>query len=394
VLYGQNLISYFNQIGSIGCPTGQTGCNLLNYVMDGRGFTTFVSHQLRRSFARLGLSYSYSINSIKPGTLAATTYFDELDFTGIGGPNSLNGIRTSMITPTFAYNTVNHPIIPTKGLRVSLSAGFSGSVLGGNVNTVQPALDIAYFRKGFFKGNVMGFHTMDRFISGYGGKVAPPYSRFYMGGETDVRGFDILTISPIAYLPTSTTVTQLNGATVAINNPYLPPGGTLIKNPVGVTVPGYQLTLPGGDTYGVFNYEYRIPIFGPVTLAYFIDVGVDRLLLPGQLGLDPQRLLKLQQAFPSVDIKRQAILAPGTEKPRVSTGLELQVLMPVVNAPFRLYWAYNLSYLNTNLQTPVAIAPGDFTSNAAYQSALATLGQVIPYSEKHSLFRFSVGRTF
>jgi outer membrane protein insertion porin family len=28
-------------------------------------------------------------------------------------------------------------------------------------------------------------------------------------------------------------------------------------------------------------------------------------------------------------------------KPRMSTGLELQVFLPIVNAPFRVYWAYN-----------------------------------------------------
>ena len=51
----------------------------------------------------------------------------------------------------------------------------------------------------------MGFHVNARFIAGYGGKVAPPYSRYYMGGEDDIRGFDILTISPIAFIPTRHT---------------------------------------------------------------------------------------------------------------------------------------------------------------------------------------------
>jgi len=126
-----------------------------------------------------------------------------LDFEGVGGPNTLSGIKASTVTPTFAYNTVNHPITPTRGLRVNFGFGFTGVVLGGNVNTLQPNLDIAYFRRGLFKGNVQGFHVNARFIAGFGGKVAPPYDRYYMGGESDIRGFDILTISPIAYIPTS-----------------------------------------------------------------------------------------------------------------------------------------------------------------------------------------------
>ena len=105
-------------------------------------------------------------------------------------------------------------------------------------------------------------------------------------------------------------------------------------------------------------------------------------------------LTTLQQEFPSTTFARQAVLVADSEKPRISTGLELQVLMPVVNAPFRLYWAYNLSYLSTTLQAPVVATPGDFTSAQAYASAIQALGQQIPYNERHSLFRFSVGRTF
>ncbi len=32
---------------------------------------------------------------------------------------------------------------------------------------------------------------------------------------------------------------------------------------------------------------------------------------------------------------------------RMSTGVELQVILPVVNAPFRLYYAYNPLRVNT-----------------------------------------------
>jgi outer membrane protein insertion porin family len=301
----------------------------------------------------------------------------------------LNGIQTSTITPSLSYNTVDHPIIPSHGLRVNLSIGFSGSVLGGNVNTLQPALDMAYFRRGIFRRNVMGFHLNARMITGFGGKVAPPYSRYYMGGEDDIRGFDILTISPIAYIPTSTPV--------AVYNPDGTPrvqrvAGGLV--PVTQTVPAYQLIVPGGDTAVVFNYEYRIPIIGPVTLAPFIDAGVDRLSLPSQLGLNAGRVDQLNALFPQADFTRQAVIARGTQKPRVSAGLELQVLMPVVNAPFRLYWAYNLSYVNTNLQTPVVLDRSYFPNNATFQNAVQQVGQIFPFDERRSLFRFSVGRTF
>ena len=385
ILAGTNLIGYYNSLGTQ---------NLLNYVTQGKGFTTFMSYNLRRTFARIGLSYSFSDQTLTPLTTSATSYFDYLDFQGVGGPNSLSGIKASTITPTFAYNTVNHPITPTKGLRVNFSFGYTGTQLGGNVNTLQPSLDAAYFRKGLFKGNVMGFHVNGRFITGYGGKVAPPYSRYYMGGENDIRGFDILTISPIAFIPTETSINVLNADGTNRVQKVVNSDGSIGFVNVTQNIPTYQLILPGGDTATVVNYEYRIPIIGPVTLAPFIDAGVDRLTLPSQLGLNVGRVEQLNALFPQADFGRRAYIAPGTQRPRVSAGLELQVLMPVVNAPFRLYWAYNLSVVDTNLQPPVVADRSFFPNNATYQSALQAFGQAIPFDERRSLFRFSVGRTF
>jgi outer membrane protein insertion porin family len=406
-IYGANLIPYFNSLGTE---------NLLNYVSNGYGFTTFASYQLKRSFARVGLTYGYSIQKLQPLTSAATQYFDYLDFEGVGGPtslatssncqtatagptpiacNPLNGIRASTITPMYSYNTVNHPIIPTHGLRMNLSFGFTGSVLGGNVNYLQPALDIAYFRRGIFKSNVMGFHVNSRLITGFGGKVAPPYSRYYIGGEDDVRGFYIMTVSPFAYIPTSESVPLYNSdGTQRVTRSVDPSTGAVTETPITTTVPAYQLVMPGGDMATVFNYEYRIPIFGPVTLAPFIDVGIDRIIFPNQLGLNPDRVAQLNSIFPQYDFNPRAVIAPGTEKPRISTGLELQVLMPVVNAPFRLYWAYNLSYVNTTLTAPVVVGPSYFPNNYSYQQALQTLGSSIPFDERHSMFQFTVGRVF
>jgi outer membrane protein insertion porin family len=306
----------------------------------------------------------------------------------------LTGIKTSTITPTFAYNTVNHPITPTKGLRINASFGFTSSAIGGNVNMLQPSLDVAYFRRGLFKSNVMGFHLNARFITGYGGKVAPPYNRYYMGGEDDVRGFDILTISPFAYIPTSTQISVLNNDGTQRYQRIINSDGTVGLAPVTQTIPVYSLILPGGDTYGVFNYEYRIPIVGPVTLAPFVDVGVDKLLLPSQLGLNAQRVEQLNGLFPQANFGSRAVIPAGTEPPRISTGIELQVLMPVVNAPFRVYWAYNLSVLNTNLQPPIVADRSFFPNNLTYQSAVQSFGQAIPWDERRSIFRFSIGRTF
>jgi outer membrane protein insertion porin family len=383
---GADLRNYYNNV--IGTQ------NLLNYVSNGRGFTVFSSYQLKRSFARVGLTYGYSDQNLTPLTTTASSYFNYIDFQGVGGPNSLAGITASTITPTFSYNTVNHPIIPTKGLRININAGFTGSVLGGNVNMVQPGIDIAYFRHGFFGRNVIGMHFNGRFIAGYGGKVAPPYSRFYMGGEDDIRGFDFYTISPIAYIPSTATVPLYNSNGTPKVQPIIASNGAITSFAASQTVPIYQLIEPGGDTSGVVNLEYRIPIVGPVTLAPFVDAGIDRLTLPNQLGLNTERVQQLDALFPQEHFNPRALLAPGTQIPRMSVGLELQVLMPVVNAPFRVYWAYNPSSVQTTLNTPIPFSRSAFPNDFSYQQAVQTYAPSYPYNERTSTFRFSVGRTF
>ena len=385
ILTGQNLIPLFNAAGG---PNGQ---NLLNYVSNGYGGTVFVSYPLKRSFARVGLTYGYDISNITTKTTSASDYFNFIDFQGVGGPNSLDGIRTSKIIPSYTYNSVNHPITPTGGKSLFVSIAYAG--VGGNVNTVEPTIDAKYFRAGFKKGHVIGMHLLGRFLTGYGGKVAPPFSRYYTGGENDIRGFDIWGISPIAFLPTSATVPVLNNdGSQRVQKQIV--NGQVQFNPVMMTIPTYQLTFPGGDTNVVTNFEYRIPIFGPVVLAAFVDAGVDKLTLPGQLKLNPGRIDQLNAQFPQADFSGRAYIAPGTQKLRSSTGLELQVLMPVVNAPFRLYWAYNPNVFRGYLQPPIVADRSYFPNNASYLNAIVSVGQPTPFFERHSTFRFSIGRTF
>ena len=149
----------------------------------------FVSYPLKRSFARVGLTYGYDISNIKTLTTAAQNYFDYIDFEGVGGPNQLSGIRTSTITPSYTYNSINNPINPTGGKSYFSRWHFASSQLGGNVNTIQPTFDAKYFHRGLKKMHVIGMHFSARLLTGYGGKSAPPFTRYFMGGENDVRGF-------------------------------------------------------------------------------------------------------------------------------------------------------------------------------------------------------------
>jgi outer membrane protein insertion porin family len=385
ILAGQNLIPLYNTLGQN---------NLLNYVQDSRGFNVFGSYQLHRSFWRAGLTYGYDISNIATQTTAAASYFQYINFSGVYGPNALNGIRTSSITPSLSYNTVNHPINPTGGKSIFFSVAFSGSVLGGNVNTVRPTVDFKYYRPSpLHKTHILAFHAMTSLITGYGGKEIPPFSRTFIGGEQDVRGFENWGITPIAYIASDATVNVYNSDGSARTQKVVQ-NGQLVSVPVSMTIPIYQLITPGGDWQSVANFEYRIPIAGPVTLAAFFDAGLNRILMPGQLTMDPTRVSQLNDEFPQAGFSGKVQIAPGTQKIRTSTGLEIQVLLPVVNAPFRVYFAYNPTRVNTNLQAPIVADRAFFPNAATFNNAVAQFGQVYPFDERRTLFRFTVGRTF
>ncbi len=63
----------------------------------------------------------------------------------------------------------------------------------------------------------------------------------------------------------------------------------------------------------------------------------------------------MQQEFPTAGFTNEIRIAPGTQRVRTSTGLELQVIMPVVNAPFRIYYAYNPTIYNGWVQQPIVV---------------------------------------
>ena len=189
IFAGANLIPLFDALGQD---------NILDYRQNSSGFTTFVSYPLRRSFARLSLTYSFRRSSVVTFSKSASNLFTYLNFEGVSGPNSLEGITTSQITPGYFYNTVDHPITPSKGKSVYASVAVAG--FGGNARFIQPTVEAKYFKPHGGRRTI-AMRGLISFLSGYGGRVPPPFNRSFMGGENDVRGFQIWSISPMVCDP-------------------------------------------------------------------------------------------------------------------------------------------------------------------------------------------------
>jgi outer membrane protein insertion porin family len=198
--------------------------------------------------------------------------------------------------------------------------------------------------------NTLAMRAMGSFIQSFTNLSVPFYERFFAGGDFDIRGFDFRTLSPISFITRSLpTIDPVTFRTV--NKSF------------------DDIVYTGGDTQFVFNLEYRIPIVGRVvSLVPFLDAGNTWVLKPAELERkisSPTQVQVLPAQF-----------LPGTNSGlRMSTGVEFQVVMPVLNAPFRIDWVFNPGRIDQNYTGPVTGIPFGIHQPA------------------HD-FKFTVGRTF
>jgi outer membrane protein insertion porin family len=417
-------------------------------------------------FSRVGLSYSFSTTSVEDpevNDLNDQTSFIPVIYTQ---PN----IITSRVTPTFVYDTrafTRDANDPTSGKQITASLAFAG--LGGDVRTYQPSISYTHFipvrKKGTDRVEVFGF----RIVAGHVGSFAtsqkvrdsnslsfvngvPIFERYFLGDEFTIRGYNVRSISPISPVDVFVTSRNVSLSTSPID-PRAPVEGLPASFVTALTQVGTftgsggsnpaklgstTFTSIGGDTQILGNFEYRIPLFGPASMAAFVDVGTvfnmrkggiqtintnfladQPFLSPFSLSLlallnNPQlqgsplgglvirdtRLVTREEFAQALEVGpvdpttglpfgMQQIFFRGEAQTntlvsvnqsqfakftdfRSSVGLELRVQVPIVNVPFRLIYAYNPN-----------------ARNGFYESVPNFF-----FSEKKSVFRFSVGRTF
>jgi outer membrane protein insertion porin family len=306
------------------------------------------------------------------------------------------------------------------------------SGIWGNVRYIAPMVAYKQFRPMHYLmpsptgRNVLGLRAQLSYVMGYGGDVAPPNNRFYSGGEGDLRGFDIRAATPYGYVPTRVYLQLTNPDGTCV--PQIP-SEVQINQCEKIPIPVYGIASIGGDTNLTTNAEYRIPIAGPVTFSIFDDFGINVITNKGQLKQSPEGFDSLisggfgcsgfdtsgacQIAIPGSQVGFQRNIHPiaGTNfVPRMSTGVELSVIMPVINAPFRLYYAYNPLRLSDKPYCDLGIGSrnqscsaqlitrsmfpqggaGDFT----YGEAIQGYGARDSFLEPRKTFRLTVSTTF
>ncbi|HZH31454.1 MAG TPA: outer membrane protein assembly factor BamA [Pyrinomonadaceae bacterium] len=249
---------------------------------------------------RIGLSYTLSQTSVRDPEVNTDPANPQNAIPVIyRQPN----ILTSRITPSVVYDSRDvRGVDAIGGKQIALQLAFAG--LGGDVRTFQPSLTYQHFipvrNKRSNNPHVFGF----RILAGHVGSFAtsakireaqttslsfiqgvPVYERFFLGDEFTLRGYNVRSISPIVpidqFVSSRNVVLATNptGTAQAIDSESLqaltrqlgeftgPEGGNVIANPTR----GFQPI--GADTQLLGNFEYRVPLFGPISMAGFADIG-------------------------------------------------------------------------------------------------------------------------
>ena len=415
--------------GAVGNLSQAQQSLLTNYNTSTTGLTLSASEPLRHVWAktgvtRVGMSYSLSRSTVTAFNQNTTNVFQSLAFrSGVAGQNQLNGIITSVVTPSFSFSSLDRAVGPHRGKDFNVAVQVAG--IGGNVKYISPVVSYRQFfpirglkinREGH---NVLGYRIQFAHTTGFAGEVAPPTHRFYSGGEQDLRGFDTRSVGPYTFIPNKIEFTLNNPDGTAVPlNPANPALGNVV-----IPLPIYRMVSIGGDTQLVTNLEYRIPIVSQVTFAFFTDFGMTFDAQPGQLLQSTAGNSLISGAsygcptivnggcFGGQSVKFPLVLpiVPGTNfVPRMSNGAELQVILPIVNAPFRIFYAYNPLRLYEDIPQKLAVpnsGPDNvntfksfFPSNGAgqfsYQQALQLYGADYILREPRKTFRLTVSTTF
>jgi outer membrane protein insertion porin family len=299
------------------------------------------------------LSYSFTSTNLLDAPASSSVTIREL---------SQDRIRIAALTPSIIHDTLDRNFDPRKGSRLIIATEIGARILGGSLNTVMPTIDYRWFYpldRERSEPRVIGLRLRASHIAAAGERLStqalaavggvPIFRRFFLGGETEVRGFDVNSIAPLARVER-----------------FLTPEG---ETPILLSS---EIRPVGGDTKLLVNAEYRTPIIWRFSGAAFFDLGASF----NARGLDEERFESTTRVEPILEpLPLVTLLRPleGLEdrfpKYRVSLGGELRFQIPYFNLPVRFILSVNPN-AQTSLPESLLLAP-----------------------EKKVAFRFGVGRT-
>jgi outer membrane protein insertion porin family len=99
------------------------------------------------------------------------------------------------ITPSIYRSSIDSPLTPSRGTMYSLSIKYAGTFLGGEIHLYKPNLQFTHYQP-VMKDMSLGFHAEYSYVKAMRNSTVPFWERFYLGGERNIRGYEIYTIGP------------------------------------------------------------------------------------------------------------------------------------------------------------------------------------------------------
>lgn len=165
-------------------------------------------------FARVSFGYTYEVVSLAGAA---------------NGGRHVDG----HIAPGFVYDTVDDAFLPHRGTRIAGGLQIAGPFVGGQDGYIKSEIAATWYRPTSTRTG-FGLRAQTGALAVYGGTtVAPFYVRYLLGGENQIRGVDVRTVSP--------------------------------RDASGL--------LAGGTSFVLFNAEYHVDLTRRVRLLAFHDAG-------------------------------------------------------------------------------------------------------------------------
>ena len=120
-----------------------------------------------------------------------TIMYSSMLYSGMYGFGSYN---MSSISPSLYRSTIDSPLTPSSGTLYLASLKYAGTFLGGEVDMVKPRFEFTHYQPIIQGQSHRASTSSTRSSSPLRGSEIPFWERFYLGGERDIRGYEIYTI--------------------------------------------------------------------------------------------------------------------------------------------------------------------------------------------------------
>jgi outer membrane protein insertion porin family len=101
----------------------------------------------------------------------------------------------SSVSPSLYRSTVDSPLTPSRGTMYMISLKYAGTFLGGEIHMIKPRFEFTHFQP-IIKGQSLGFHIEYSYVKPLRNSEVPFWERYFLGGERNIRGYEIYTIGP------------------------------------------------------------------------------------------------------------------------------------------------------------------------------------------------------